>query len=112
VRRVTLISLALLLTVSGCAASQKTLAERLALERWNKCSHFDSISLDRIESTGMIWYRVVLDRFDPSGIAWTGAADESAAFQRCLLDALADQARGGKFSPSTVRSHEVPIDVE
>ena len=93
-----IVLLGMLLTLSGCAVSQRTLAEQLAAERWDRCSHFDNISLDRIESSGMIWYGIVANRIDPDGPAWTSGADEGVAFQRCLVDALKEQARAGRFN--------------
>jgi hypothetical protein len=43
------------LLLSGCAATQNTLAQDLAYERWEKCKDISGISLQRIESNGRIW---------------------------------------------------------
>lgn len=48
-------SLALLPLLTGCAATQNTVAQDLAWERWQKCNHFRGITLKDIKSDGQIW---------------------------------------------------------
>jgi hypothetical protein len=78
-------SVALLLTLAGCAAMQNTLAQELAWERWRQCNHFRGINLKDIKPDGQIW-------------VWVSDGGEQAAWRACDSAARAEQAKGARAS--------------
>ncbi|HEV2055872.1 MAG TPA: hypothetical protein VGV06_11965 [Methylomirabilota bacterium] len=68
-------------TAAGCAAARNTPAQDLAWERWGACSHFSTITIERIELDG----RLVVAAYEVDG----------ARFSACVREAADDQIRRG-----------------
>ena len=48
------LGLVLIFAITGCAATQTTLAQELAWDHWKKCDHFPTITLKEIRTDGQI----------------------------------------------------------
>ncbi|HKQ65929.1 MAG TPA: hypothetical protein VJZ73_13025 [Methylomirabilota bacterium] len=73
------------LIFAGCAATQNTLAQDLARERWRKCDHFRGIVLKDIKPDGQIW-------------VWQADGGEVTAWRACDSAVRAEQGKGAKDS--------------
>jgi hypothetical protein len=85
------LGVATLLLLVGCAATQNTVAQDLAWERWRKCNHFRGINLKDIKPDGQIW-------------VWQSDGGEISAWRACDTAERAEQAKGvkGTIPPSTL----------
>jgi hypothetical protein len=73
--------------VAGCAAMSNTLAQDLAWERWEKCSHFRGITLKEIRTDGQIW-------------VWIADGGEQTAWRQCDAAAMAEQGARRAGAPA------------
>ena len=74
----------LLMTTAACATSANTPAQNLAMERWDACNHFNTVTLDRVDLDG----RLVVSAYQPDG----------APFAACVNAAADAQVRSGATS--------------
>jgi hypothetical protein len=88
---------ALVVTFWGCATTQNTLAQDLAWERAEKCKRVANIQINRVEPDGRIWYQ--------------HTSGGGAAFDECLKQAAAEQARRrvAPAPPVAVASGSIPL---
>jgi hypothetical protein len=71
----------LVMMAAGCATAVNTPAQELAWERWGKCNHFNTVTLDRVDQDG----RLVVLAYQVDG----------APFSACVQEAAAAQVRSG-----------------
>jgi hypothetical protein len=78
-------SSAILLLLAGCAAMRNTPAQDLAHERWDKCSHFRTITLKDITPSGQIW-------------VWNNHGPDYQAWLQCESAAREEQRKAGRLA--------------
>src|SRR5947208_17129428 len=67
--------------LSACGLATNTLAQDLAWERWQKCSHFRGVTLKEIKTDGRTW-------------VWVADGGEQTAWRAC--DSAAAQEQGAR----------------
>lgn len=85
-----------LLALAGCAATQNTLAQDLAWDRWRSCDRFATVKLQRIEPDGRVW----VEYAGPGEVAlWSACMREAAAKQGSQIGIAAPMATLASSSP-------------
>ena len=94
------LGLVLIFAITGCAATQTTLAQELAWDRWKKCDHFPTITLKEIRTDGQI-------------VVWTYYGADLAAWRECDQAAQKEQAsRIGVTSPPLTVTSQPTVAIQ